>query len=263
MIIFNLKEVLKQRGLTMTDVHNSTGISKNTLSLLANGTSKGIQFDTLDKLISSIKVPIQELILQKQDFEIIPSKLTVDYENNVIEYTVVFTDNINKNTFDISMKSPYNYNDGIFIIEMFNPSHVNKEDSFILLKTIIQNSSVYSQNSVTVPEKFIDLAKQDKQSAIEFLVNDEERSALFDMGNYFKDFQFLFVYLLINTIKRDVENNISRASELHSQNYNRLFVFKWDITSVIGDYVNNQSKIVIPSSETERDVISRFFKSNQ
>lgn len=263
MIIFNLKEVLKQRGLTMTDVHNSTGISKNTLSLLANGTSKGIQFDTLDKLISSIKVPIQELILQKQDFEIIPSKLTIDYDNNVIEYTVTVTDNINKDTFEIVMESPYNHNDGIFIIEMFNPSYVSKDDSFVLLKTIIQNSSVYSQNLITVPEKFTNLAKQDKQSAIDFLIDDEERSALFDMGNFFKDFQFLFVYLLISTIKRDVENNITKASELHSMNYNRLFVFKWDITSIIGDYVKNNSKIVIPSSETERDVMARFFKSNQ
>lgn len=63
MITFNLKEILQKKGITLTEVHKATGISKNTLSLINTGVSKGIQFDTLNKLLEFLSVDIEDLLV--------------------------------------------------------------------------------------------------------------------------------------------------------------------------------------------------------
>ncbi len=63
MIEIKLREILAKKGKTMADINKETGISKNALSQLANGVSQGIQFNTLEKLLNSLKVPVQELIV--------------------------------------------------------------------------------------------------------------------------------------------------------------------------------------------------------
>lgn len=50
MISIKLKETTKAKGFTLTDIANATHISMNTLSVLGRGGSKGIQFDTLEKI---------------------------------------------------------------------------------------------------------------------------------------------------------------------------------------------------------------------
>lgn len=62
MIKFELKKALAERQETMSNVSKATGIAKNTLSLLSNGTSKGIQFDTLEKICNYLDATPDELI---------------------------------------------------------------------------------------------------------------------------------------------------------------------------------------------------------
>lgn len=79
MIIFDLKRLLREKNLTMTVVSNMTGISKNTLSLLGNGTSKGIQFDTLQKLCNALDCTPNDLItFSKGHFHFSIEKTEVD-----------------------------------------------------------------------------------------------------------------------------------------------------------------------------------------
>lgn len=88
MITMNLRDVVDSKGLTMTEVHKNTGISKNTLSTMANGLNKGIQFDTLDKLLEFLEVEVEDLILFTSQKEIdlfsvdIVDKGIVDVEEN-------------------------------------------------------------------------------------------------------------------------------------------------------------------------------------
>lgn len=56
MISFNLKEVMERQGVSIQDVYKLTGVSRNTISLLYNGKSKGIQFETLHKLSVALGV---------------------------------------------------------------------------------------------------------------------------------------------------------------------------------------------------------------
>lgn len=61
MIKFKLKEIMERRFLKISDLHKSTGISRNSLSLLINGKSQGIQFDTLEKITRALNIEIDEL----------------------------------------------------------------------------------------------------------------------------------------------------------------------------------------------------------
>lgn len=61
MIKFRLKEIMKSKGLKISDLNGATGISRNSLSLLINGKSQGIQFENLEKIASELSVEIGDL----------------------------------------------------------------------------------------------------------------------------------------------------------------------------------------------------------
>ncbi|WP_420851533.1 helix-turn-helix domain-containing protein [Priestia filamentosa] len=54
--------MLKQKGITMTELYEITEISQNALILISNGKSNGIQFNTLDKILEATNSKIEELI---------------------------------------------------------------------------------------------------------------------------------------------------------------------------------------------------------
>lgn len=56
MLKSNLSVLMAERGLKIVDLYNATGISKNTLMSLADNTSKGVQFETVDKLCNYLGV---------------------------------------------------------------------------------------------------------------------------------------------------------------------------------------------------------------
>ena len=62
MIHCNLNVLLAQRNLKISDVHKDTGISRTTLTSLAYGHAKGIQFDTLSTLCDYLHVDASELL---------------------------------------------------------------------------------------------------------------------------------------------------------------------------------------------------------
>ena len=56
MLKSNLSVLMAERGLKVVDLYNVTGISKNTLMSLSENTSKGVQFETVDKLCNYLGV---------------------------------------------------------------------------------------------------------------------------------------------------------------------------------------------------------------
>lgn len=67
MIHFNLKKHLKEKDITISELSEKTGISRNSLGLLINGKSRGIQFDTLEKIARIIDIRIEDLFLMSFD----------------------------------------------------------------------------------------------------------------------------------------------------------------------------------------------------
>lgn len=58
----NLSILLAERNLKITKVSNDTGISRTTLTSLANNYSQGIQFDTINTLCNYLKIGPEQLI---------------------------------------------------------------------------------------------------------------------------------------------------------------------------------------------------------
>jgi len=62
MVRCNLSILLAERNLKITKVSNDTGISRTTLTYLANNYSKGIQYDTLNTLCNYLHITPGDLI---------------------------------------------------------------------------------------------------------------------------------------------------------------------------------------------------------
>lgn len=79
----NLSVLMAERGLKIADLYNATGISKTTLMAIANNNSKGIQFETLDRLCNYLDVAPNDF------FEYVPALLSfgdIELEKNINGY---------------------------------------------------------------------------------------------------------------------------------------------------------------------------------
>lgn len=81
MIISKFSEILGKRKLKISDVYVETKISRPTLTALYYGTSKGINFDTLNKLCTYFKIQPNEL-LSFHDIDI--NKIVLKFDDNPI-----------------------------------------------------------------------------------------------------------------------------------------------------------------------------------
>lgn len=70
---------MDRRKISIQDVFEGTGISRNTISQLYNGKSKGIQFSTLTKLVDYFDVDLEEIFTEVTDY----NQLLFDVEFNV------------------------------------------------------------------------------------------------------------------------------------------------------------------------------------
>ena len=100
MLKCNLAVLLAERNLKITKVSNDTGISRTTLTSLANNYSQGIQFDTLDTLCSYLRVkPFQFFSFLPYNINV-KAELSSDKANTFdIEFVV---SSIRSNSYDIA-----------------------------------------------------------------------------------------------------------------------------------------------------------------
>ena len=62
MIQTNLKELLNRNNISINKLSIETGLSRPTLTSLMNNESKGIQFDTLEKLLDYFNISISDFL---------------------------------------------------------------------------------------------------------------------------------------------------------------------------------------------------------
>lgn len=115
MIFSKLKTILDERGLSINKVAGDTGLSRITLTSLANNTNKMIQYDTIDKLLKYLDVELTDLIefYNDEDSNIfIYLKNKEDWSGMVLDdYTnLAITDILIPTDFTISIDSGPNYN---------------------------------------------------------------------------------------------------------------------------------------------------------
>lgn len=62
MIQIHLKELLKQRGMTMADLSYDTRIGRSSISHIAHGDAKAIGLETLDRLCHSLGCTVGDVL---------------------------------------------------------------------------------------------------------------------------------------------------------------------------------------------------------
>lgn len=69
---------MDDKEISIQELSELTELSRNTISQMYNGKSKGIQFETLDKLLDSLSLTVQELIVYnpEKEFEKIKIELS-------------------------------------------------------------------------------------------------------------------------------------------------------------------------------------------
>lgn len=67
MIKSNLPILMAKQTLRIKDVHEATGITRNTIAALYYGRGKGVQFDTIERLCRYFRCTIGELLEYQED----------------------------------------------------------------------------------------------------------------------------------------------------------------------------------------------------
>ncbi|WP_332649691.1 helix-turn-helix domain-containing protein [Lysinibacillus sp. 54212] len=107
MIKCNLAVLLAERNIKISELSKRTGISRTTLTALAQNQSKGIQFDTFDTLCNYLKVRPNDLFIQESleyDFEVLGIESNTDL--NINDYLVTVSAEIQHNNHLIDITFP-------------------------------------------------------------------------------------------------------------------------------------------------------------
>lgn len=110
LIKFNLKQLLNEKNMTMSDLSSQTGISRTSLSKLATGKSQGIQFDTLNKIVEFFSIKSENRTgrgIIRNLIEYIPNKYTfiphsffkIEETDRLTSFLATFTHSIGDTTY--------------------------------------------------------------------------------------------------------------------------------------------------------------------
>ncbi|MEY2369574.1 helix-turn-helix domain-containing protein [Lysinibacillus capsici] len=111
MIKINLRSILKERGIKLTDLSKITGISLKALSAFQNQKTDGVQYNTLDKISAALDLEIGEIIRHVQlifKMEIALILETLSNSKYIYKAELILTDNfdntyISSTSFKISL----------------------------------------------------------------------------------------------------------------------------------------------------------------
>lgn len=103
MIICNLKQYLEEHKISINKLSEETGVSRKTLTALANNTASSVQFSILETLLDYFQVSLEDFITRsKKAMTVIDSSYYLEDpnifrydENNVLTKTIAVNLNLN------------------------------------------------------------------------------------------------------------------------------------------------------------------------
>lgn len=120
MLKFSLDKLMEERRLSIQDVADKTGISRPTISQLYNNKSKGIQFETLNRLLGGLNADLYELFEEVFPDEHLKFYVDIDdnwndemldsEDQNSISVSFVYDENIGENYSIASFRMPISTN---------------------------------------------------------------------------------------------------------------------------------------------------------
>lgn len=162
---------MDEKGLSIQDVYEKTGISRNTISLLYNGKSKGIQLSTLNKLVNYLDLfSVSELFVNETDYSDIHASIVwgEKLKNNHDKKALA-------NIFSLA-PSVVNKND-FFDMPFFSLVFIDGESELFKLPLSISEQST---NNFFQLEGLFDLINEDNKA---FQINNSFSDLLKNIGN--------------------------------------------------------------------------------
>jgi len=171
MLKCNLAVLLAERNLKITKVSSDTGISRTTLTSLANNYSQGIQFETLNALCSYLRISPADF------FCYVPFEVDVKAqfeETDKVSITLIFTNSQGKSLDSIN-----------FVVNAVFAEYT--VDNVPATKRHCKGKFTIMIESPDDFEQAIDLYKYSKNLPLIFVKEIEERICTAIAGLYFKN----------------------------------------------------------------------------
>ncbi|WP_204122334.1 helix-turn-helix domain-containing protein [Lacticaseibacillus mingshuiensis] len=95
MLQFNLKKIMDEKNISISSLSNITGVSRKTISQMVNNDSKGVQFATIEPIMSALNAEIEEVIIKAKATSIVAFFPAEDFEDFTIEEKYISNDENN------------------------------------------------------------------------------------------------------------------------------------------------------------------------
>lgn len=84
MLYFNFAHYVDKNKLSLNEIHEKTGISRNTLNLLYKNESKGIQLKTLNTLLNFFNISVDDFIKENEEKPEFEFSIDPDFKANIL-----------------------------------------------------------------------------------------------------------------------------------------------------------------------------------
>lgn len=196
MLVFRLKDILDKKHITITQMANDIGISRQAISSIANNSSTMIQLNTMQKISTYLNVPIDQLIVDKSEvyrFLISLPKKSAITSNNELHLSgsiKISSDSLSiESGFDFSIK-PMLEGFALFDIE---PIELGREDESRIVREIMPRLDEDS------PEKHQDFINNLISKCIQIVKTSKQAESL-DLIHYILVSPYLFPQWSFNFI---------------------------------------------------------------
>lgn len=224
MIKFNLKKMMKEKKITLKELSSKTGLSINTLSLLSTGKSKGIQFETLEKIIRALDCKVKDLIILDDEFKFLE---IIDIEKSKFG---TFTFNKLQDDRLLHFKCKYKENDEdentILISMLFSDEYVELSVSGEFPIEFLKSGKYYYYSNSDRKKQFLDLnATFLKKILVDCFLEFDEVKNLVDFKKHTFAFNLIPYTGLIYTKKFNTKEDFFNDDYLPSDNQLNGLVF--------------------------------------
>jgi len=133
MIVIKLKELLEKNNVSINELSDETGISRTSLTQLANGDSKMVRMETISKIMDFFSLDnITDLMEKISKYSYDVKQFKVDFKKKNISFEFSYNEDETNGSFKVI--APFIFEDDIIKINFFNLK--STEDITNVLKMI-------------------------------------------------------------------------------------------------------------------------------
>lgn len=174
MIICKLNTLLAERNLKITKIAKDTGISRTTLTSLANNYSQGIQFETLNTLCMYLNINPKDFFEYIPfDFYVIPTFEVDDVNFSFINLSILIKENLFSYTCKLFFEMKYS--EGILFLKLVKVDNLNEFKLFYTNLTptllIFFEYKLFNEISPFTEETFTDYFYSENDKFLDYTFN--------------------------------------------------------------------------------------------